>query len=168
MGRSPGGPSLRPSESTSCSCVFGRKRGKVRKPHVLLFDEVPSVDRGSGVSTKPLVKEAIGATAFINGVTSFPSGASIPWHTHNHNVDESVTLLEGSGQFQSEGVVRQLKPCDTVFVPAGVAHRFVNTGSGVMRILWVYGGTKVTRTFTETGITLAHLSEEDKAAPQGG
>ncbi len=138
----------------------------MKKAQVFIFDQVPSIDRGSGVSSKPLAREATGATAFVNGVTAFPSGGAIPWHTHN--VDESVTLLEGTGQFESEGTVQTVKPWDTVFVPAGVPHRFVNKGNSTMRILWVYGGTRVTRTFVETGETVTHLSEEDKAAPKGG
>ncbi|MEE8443693.1 MAG: cupin domain-containing protein [Dehalococcoidia bacterium] len=136
------------------------------RAQVFVFDQLPSIDRGSGVSSKAFAQEAAGATVFINGTTLFPSGAAIPLHTHN--VDESVTLLEGTGRFESEGTVQPVKPWDTVFVPAEVPHRFVNTGSGVMRILWVYGGTMVTRTFVETGETVAHLSGEDLAAPREG
>ena len=138
----------------------------MKRAQVFVFDQLPSIDRGSGVSSKALAREAAGATMFINGVTLFPAGAAIPLHTHN--VDESVTLLEGMGQFESEGMVQQVRPWDTVFVPAEVPHRFVNTGRSAMRILWVYGGTRVTRTFVETGETVAHLSGEDLAAPREG
>lgn len=40
-------------------------------------------------------------------------------------------------------------------------HRFINTGDSEMRILWVYGGTEVTRTVAATGETFKHLSVED-------
>jgi putative monooxygenase len=146
-------------------CVTIR-RIPVNKAQVFVFEEVPSVDRGAGVSSKPLVREATGSTAFVNGVTTFPSGAAIPLHTHN--VDESVTLLEGTGQFESEGRVQNVRPWDTVFAPANVPHRFINTGDGIMRILWVYGGIRVTRTFVETGETVDHLSEEDTRATSSG
>jgi hypothetical protein len=31
-----------------------------------------------------------------------------------------------------------------------------------MRFLWTYGGAHVTRTYTETGQTVEHLSAEDR------
>lgn len=105
----------------------------MKRAQVFVFDQLPSIDRGSGVSSKALAQEDAGATVFINGVTLFPPGAAIPLHTHN--VDESVTLLEGTGRFESEGTVQQVKPWDTVFVPVEVPHRFVNMGSSAMRIL---------------------------------
>lgn len=136
----------------------------MKKAQVFMFDQVPSMDRGSGVSTKPLVREADGAKNFVNGVTTFPRGAAIRLHTHN--VAESVTILDGMGRFESEGMAQEVKPWDTVFVPAGTPHRFVNIGDGALHIIWVYGGIHVTRTFTDTGETVAHLSEGDKAGPQ--
>ena len=129
---------------------------------VFVYSLIPSVDRGEGVSSKPLVQESSGATAFVNGITSFPRGRGMPLHTHN--VDESVTVLEGRGRFESGRMVQEVRPWDTVFVPAGVPHRFVNSGDDSFRILWVYGGTQVTRTFVESGKTVPHLSDKDRVA----
>ena len=33
-----------------------------------------------------------------------------------------------------------------------------------MRIYWVYGGRDVTRTFCATGVTVEHLSAQDRGA----
>jgi mannose-6-phosphate isomerase-like protein (cupin superfamily) len=46
------------------------------------------------------------------------------------------------------------RPYDTTQISPGELHRFINTGEGRMRILWVYGDTHVTRTFADTGETV--------------
>ena len=50
------------------------------------------------------------------------------------------------------------RPYDTTQIVPGEVHRFINTGDVPMRILWVYGSTEVTRTFTETGETVPQFS----------
>ena len=51
---------------------------------------------------------------------------------------------------------------DNSFIPANVPHRFYNIGDEPLTIFWIYGETNVTRTFTETGETVQHLSSGDK------
>ena len=123
--------------------------------HLLRFDEVPAIERGGGITGKPLVGEDQGSTVFCTGITSFPPGASIPMHTHN--CDEQVTLLEGEGTAQIEDRLEEVRPYDTTFIPAGVPHRFINRGDGRMSIIWIYGSTYVTRTYTDTGETSPQL-----------
>jgi quercetin dioxygenase-like cupin family protein len=136
------------------------------EPKILYFDQVKPVSRGRGVETKPLVGHWLEAQGFTCGITSFPVGAEIAFHSHN--VEEAVTILEGSARCDVEGQSYDLKAWDTTYVPAGISHRFVNTGSGVMRILWVYATTHITRTFTETGATVEHLSGNDLAGGSAG
>jgi mannose-6-phosphate isomerase-like protein (cupin superfamily) len=73
-----------------------------------------------------------------------------------------VLILEGEATAEIDGEFFDLTAGQATWVPAGVPHRFLNRGEGVMRIYWVYGGRDVTRTITATGETFAHLSEHDK------
>ncbi|HXG35896.1 MAG TPA: cupin domain-containing protein [Dehalococcoidia bacterium] len=131
------------------------------QPHIRKFDDVEPVARGGGIETRPLTGKETGAQGISTGVTSFPPGAAVELHTHN--VEEAVTLLEGEARVEIEGREPvSLRPYDTTYVPAGVAHRFVNAGTGRMRILWCYGGTEVTRTFLASGETVGHLSPGDR------
>jgi quercetin dioxygenase-like cupin family protein len=91
------------------------------------------------------------------GVTSFPPGTGI--RLHSHNTIEQVTVLEGEGIAVLNGEELPARPYDTTQIPPGEYHRFVNTGSSIMRILWVYGSTHVTRTFADTGETFDQFEQ---------
>lgn len=135
------------------------------EPRVLKFDEIPTVPRGGGVETKPLVMKSLGAEGFVSGISTFPPGAAIK--LHSHNTEEMVTILEGEATVQVEDQKTDIGQYDTTYVPAGVFHRFINRGNSIMRILWVYGSTHVMRTFADTGETVEHLSESDKGGVKG-
>ncbi len=128
--------------------------------HIFRFDEIPPVDRGEGVFTTPLVSKAVGSTHLTNGITTFPPGAALRVHTHN--CDESVTLVEGEGVAEIDGSQFPMRLFDTTFVPAGIAHRFINMSKKPMRILWNYTSVNVTRTYADTGETVGHMTSADK------
>jgi oxalate decarboxylase/phosphoglucose isomerase-like protein (cupin superfamily) len=60
------------------------------------------------------------------------------------------------------GDVHTLGAMDTTFVPANLPHYFRNIGDGTLTIFWIYGARDVTRTFTETGETVPHMSPRDQ------
>lgn len=124
------------------------------------IDKVPTLTRGGGIVTRPLVaRHNIPDAKISTGITRFPPGQGAPMHLHN--CDEQVTVLEGTGIYEVADVVTELKAYDTTYIPAGQPHRFQNTGDAPMAILWIYASSNVTRTFTGTGETVEHLSSAD-------
>lgn len=123
---------------------------------LIRFDEQEPVGRGEGITSVPLTPTPLAGQAFRMGITSFPPGTSIP--LHSHNTIEQVTVLEGEGEAELNGERLPARPYDTTQIPSGEIHRFLNTGTNVMRILWVYGAAHVTRTFADTGETVEQFA----------
>jgi mannose-6-phosphate isomerase-like protein (cupin superfamily) len=123
---------------------------------------VPPLDRGGSVVTTPLVTtpSARGENRITSGMSVYPVSSGAPLHAHN--CDEHVTILEGEAEVVVDGEVTKLEQYDTTYIPSPVPHLFRNTGDRPLRILWVYSSGHVTRTVTETGRTVEHLSADDR------
>lgn len=119
---------------------------------LIRFDDAEPVERGEGIESIRLTPDPLDGQEFTMGVTSFPPGTSI--RLHSHNTIEQVTVIEGEGLAELNGEQQPARPYDTTQIAPGELHRFINTGSTKMRILWVYGSTSVTRTFADTGETV--------------
>ncbi|MDE1150524.1 MAG: cupin domain-containing protein [Azospirillaceae bacterium] len=127
---------------------------------IIKIDDVKVISRGSGIETWPLVVPSkVPGAQFTTGMSCYPKGQGAPMHSHN--CDEQVTLLEGQGEVEIDGVVTPLVPFDTTYITANRMHCFRNTGDAPMRILWVYSSPIVSRTFADTGETVVHLSPAD-------
>jgi quercetin dioxygenase-like cupin family protein len=123
--------------------------------------DIPARSRGGGVRTIPLVTRNIGATGFINGITIFEPGTSVPMHSHN--CEESIMILEGNAVVEIDGVEHEVGVNDVTFLPANIPHRFRNASSTeIMRMLWTYARIDATRTNIATGQT--HTIDEEHSA----
>ena len=132
------------------------------KPKIFRSSKIPAVFREGGVKTIPLLTGKTGATSFINGITIFPKGGSVP--LHKHNCDESVLVLEGNGIAEIAGEEHEVGEGDETFIPEGVHHRFRNASSaGELRILWTYASLDADRTIISTGET--RRIDDEHSAP---
>jgi quercetin dioxygenase-like cupin family protein len=99
-------------------------------------DQVVPFDRGNGVVTIPYVGKWNCETNHVTtGQTQFQAGTGLP--LHSHNVEESVLVLEGEAVAEIGEQTFDHVAGDATWVPAGVPHRFLNRGEGLMRIYWV-------------------------------
>ena len=131
---------------------------------VLRPDELPSVDRGNGNKTIPLVSRAHGSEQMLTGFTFIGPGSAIP--RHFHNCEETVLVLEGEGWAEVGEETHPVSAMDSTWIPANVPHRFRNGSTEApMKIFWVYASVDATRTAVATGETHP-VSAEHAKPPQ--
>ncbi|MBX9710099.1 MAG: cupin domain-containing protein [Xanthobacteraceae bacterium] len=122
------------------------------KPVHLRPDELPSVDRGGGNRTIPLVTRATGSRQMLTGMTMIGPGSAIQWHFHD--CEETVLVLEGEGFAEIGDECMPVRPMDATWIPPNLPHRFRNGSSEKpLKIMWVYASVDATRTMVETGVT---------------
>jgi quercetin dioxygenase-like cupin family protein len=128
------------------------------KPFCLHRNEVEVMERGNGVKTRLLIGKHNGGSV-TTGTTTLLPGQAANWHSHN--CAEQILLLEGSARVEYEGGSFDVATHDISYIPGGIPHRFVNTGTEPMTMFFIYDSPDVTRTFTESGVTVEHLSAND-------
>jgi mannose-6-phosphate isomerase-like protein (cupin superfamily) len=85
-----------------------------------------------GVSTRMLVSAAVGATQLWVFDQWCEARTGAP--THHHAVEEVLTVLSGEAEVWLNESRTNLKPGQSVIVPAGQPHGFQNNGSSTLHI----------------------------------
>jgi mannose-6-phosphate isomerase-like protein (cupin superfamily) len=71
-------------------------------------------------------------------VMTLQPGEDIGAEVHPDN-DQVLVFTEGTARAEVGGEQQDLGAGDLVVVPAGTQHNFTNTGSGVLRLITIYG-----------------------------
>ncbi len=72
------------------------------------------------------------------GVAELEPGESRPFRPHKHPQAEVYYVLAGEGTVTLSGTDHRIRPGTTVFIPGGVEHGARNTGTALLRLLYVF------------------------------
>ena len=72
------------------------------------------------------------------GVATLEPGAADEFHPHRHSDAEVYYILEGSGLVEIDGAQHAVRAGTAVFIPGDAWHSAINTGTTVMRLLYVF------------------------------
>lgn len=116
---------------------------------IVRFAEVEVYELSPQAEFRDLFAGRLGSVGICGGYARFQQGASLPCHVHEF--DESITIVEGQAVCLVQGNRYVVGRYDTVFVPEGRPHRFLNLSSAPMAMVWVYAGSEPGRTLVEPG-----------------
>ncbi|GGM76636.1 hypothetical protein GCM10007108_13400 [Thermogymnomonas acidicola] len=82
-------------------------------------------------------KDLVNSQYFVSGITYFEPGESSSMHNHPQS-EEIDFVIQGEGIVYSGNEQAKFKKFDYMFIPKGVMHRHVNTGSETLILFWAY------------------------------
>lgn len=72
------------------------------------------------------------------GVAELEPGEAGPFRAHRHEQPEVYYILSGEGIVTISGADYPVRPGTTVFIPGGAEHGARNTGTELLRLLYVF------------------------------
>jgi len=123
-----------------------------QREYVVRSDVVPRVAQVTdrGVFVKSLLTEKIGTKNLYFAMGILEPGASAPTSGFvKHDVEEGEFCLNGHGQAAFRDKTYRIEPGMAFYIPAGVAHRFMNTADEPLIMLYAYPAIKAERTVVE-------------------
>jgi STE24 endopeptidase len=103
--------------------------------------EAQEVARSRGASIRVLLGPGDGMPNFHTRLFTLLPGGRIPAHVHAEIEHEQV-VLEGEMALTFDGERRVVRAGDAVYIPAGVAHSYENTGTAAVRFLCMIPATE--------------------------
>ena len=94
----------------------------------------PAEDR-AGVTIRWAIGKNVGAPHFVARIIELQPGASTAYHTHPW--EHEVVVMDGEGTVRDASGEVAIGPGTCVYVEPSEEHQFINTGSGVLRIVCV-------------------------------
>ncbi len=119
--------------------MIGKPLGKVGKeglPHVISREELPNGNRFEGYRYGD-----VEASFFL---VDTPPGTGPVLHTHPY--EEIFVMLEGDATYTVGEATIEASAGQILVAPAGVPHKFVNSGSGPLRQVDVHPSARVLQT----------------------
>lgn len=93
-----------------------------------------------GVSWRTLISADRTPTDSLTvGIAEIQPGAPDELHLHRHEPAEAYYILSGTGVVSIDGEVHHIRAGSTIFVPSNAVHAVGNTGTEVVRLLYVFG-----------------------------
>jgi mannose-6-phosphate isomerase-like protein (cupin superfamily) len=130
------------------------------KPVIFKEKTIQSIKRFGTVITKVFINKNSGSKSMISGTTLIPKNKSI--NLHYHNCEEAVFVIKGTALAEINKKKYILKQGEVCWIPAKVAHRFINNKKENLKIYWTYANANATRTDVATRKTHKILNEHKK------
>jgi quercetin dioxygenase-like cupin family protein len=106
---------------------------------VINHEEIPEIEMRPGIRGQFLASRAHGARSVCLLVNTVAPGAAAP--LHKHTVEETMLVLEGTVWVRISDERYTVGPQHTVIIPAETPHAWGNSGPGVAKLLWAFGGS---------------------------
>jgi quercetin dioxygenase-like cupin family protein len=105
--------------------------------------DVESVEIEPQIYVQVMVDQSKGSQGIALVRGQMGPGAHLPPHTHD--VEEALTVLEGTALSQIGDEKYELQPGDAVLLPANVTHQLTNTGEGDLIFVTAFSDNKLVR-----------------------
>lgn len=102
-----------------------------------------------GVETRMYVSSATGARQLTVFEQWCAAGRGAPLHIHA--VEEVLRVLDGAARITVDGEEALLQAGESVIIPAGIPHSFVNVSEGTLHTLAILAAPIFEVSYTETG-----------------
>jgi mannose-6-phosphate isomerase-like protein (cupin superfamily) len=112
--------------------------GKVKQ--VFRIADVPFIESPDGImrDSVMITDETCGSEQFSAGLFFVRPGGAGHADTHE-GIEEVFYIIQGQANIEMDGEDCHVKAGDVVFVPAGVAHKVINTGDEQYIAFWLIG-----------------------------